>query len=67
MKNVKDFLTKYRGAIIGGIIAIIALILNLHKIVIAVLIILAGIFLGNYIQYNKDFVKEKLKMYIDKL
>ena len=67
MKNFKKFLTNYRGAIIGGIVGIIALILNLHKIVIAILIIIAGIFIGNYVQHNKDFVKEKLKMYIDKL
>ena len=31
MEKVKQFLIKYRGAIIGGIVAIIALILKLHK------------------------------------
>lgn len=67
MKNVKEFFINYRGAIIGGIIGLVALILNLHKIVIAILIIIAGIFIGNYVQHNKDFVKAKLKMYIDKL
>ena len=28
---------------------------------------LAGLFIGNYIQHNKEIVKEKLKTYIDKL
>ena len=63
MEDFKNFLIKYRGAIIGGLIALVALLLNF----IWVLIIVAGIVIGNYIQYNKDFVKEKLKSYIDKL
>ena len=67
MGSVKDFLIKYRGAIIGGIVAIIALILNLHKVMLCLLIIIAGILIGNYVQNNKEFVKEKLKTYIDKL
>ena len=29
--------------------------------------IIAGILLGNYVQHNKELVKEKLKSYIDKL
>ncbi len=67
MEDFKNFLIKYRGAIIGGLIALVALLLNFHKVIIWVLIIVAGIVIGNYIQYNKDFVKEKLKSYIDKL
>ncbi len=67
MENVKNFLIKYRGAIIGGIIAIVALILNLHKILLGFLVIVAGILIGNYVQNNKKTVKEKLKTYIDKL
>lgn len=67
MKNFKEFISKYRGCIIGGIIAIIALILNLHKALIAILIVVAGALIGNYVQHNKEFVKEKLKMFIDKL
>ena len=67
MENVKEFFIKYRGAIIGGLIAIIALILNLHKILIWLLIVIAGIVIGNYVQNNKEMVKDKLKTYIDKL
>ena len=67
MEEIKKFLIKYRGAIIGGLIALIALLLNLHKVVIFILIIVAGIVIGNYIQHNKEFVKDKLKSYIDKL
>lgn len=67
MESFKNFLIKYRGAIIGGIVALIALLLNLHKVLIWILIILAGIVIGNYIQNNKEFVKDKLKTYIDKL
>lgn len=67
MEEIKNFLIKYRGAIIGGLIALIALLLNLHKVVIFILIIVAGIVIGNYVQHNKEFVKDKLKSYIDKL
>ena len=66
MEDFKKFLIKYRGAIIGGLIALIALLLNLHKILIWIIIIGAGIFIGNYVQNNKEFVKDKLKSYIDK-
>lgn len=67
MKDFENFLKKYRGAIIGGLIAIIALILNLHKILMWIIIVVAGIVIGNYVQNNKEFVKDKLKSYIDKL
>ena len=67
MEGLKNFLINYRGAIIGGLIALVALLLNLHKIVVFVLIIIAGILIGNYVQHNKEFVKDKLKSYIDKL
>lgn len=67
MSDFKDFLIKYRGAIIGGIVSIIALILNLHKVLLAIALIIFGILVGNYIQHNKELVKEKLKSYIDKM
>ena len=67
MEEFKNFLINFRGAIIGGIVAIIALLLNLHKILVWVLIVVAGIVIGNYVQHNKEFVKDKLKTYIDKL
>ena len=67
MKGFKEFIIKYRGAILGGLVAIIALILNLHKILIAIALIIFGIVIGNYIQNNKEYVKEKLKWYIDKM
>ena len=67
MENFKNFLTNFRGAIIGGLIAFVALLLNLHTVLIWILIIVAGVLLGNYIQHNKEFVKDKLKSYIDKL
>lgn len=67
MEEFKNFLIKFRGAIIGGLVAIIALLLNLHKILIWILIVVAGIVIGNYVQHNKEVVKDKLKSYIDKL
>ena len=67
MEDLKNFLINFRGAIIGGLIALVALLLNLHTVLIWILIIVAGIVIGNYVQHNKEFVKDKLKSYIDKL
>ena len=67
MEDIKNFFMKYRGAIIGAIIAILILCTNLYKFIIALILIGMGIYLGNYIQINKDDVKNKIKGFIDKL
>ncbi len=67
MEEIKNFLMKYRGAIIGGIIAILILCTGFYKLMIGIILIGMGIYLGNYIQINKDDVKEKIKNFIDKL
>lgn len=67
MKEIKDFLMKFRGAIIGAIIAILILCTGLYKLMIGIILIGMGIYVGNYVQINKDDVKEKLKKFIDKL
>lgn len=66
MEQFKEFLVKYRGAIAGGIVAIIALMLKIHEILIGCLIILAGIFIGNYVQQNKEIVKDKIRKIVDR-
>lgn len=66
MEQFKEFLIKYRGAIAGGIIAIIALILKIHEFLIGCLIIVAGILIGNYVQQNKEKVKETIRRIVDK-
>ena len=67
MNSFKQFVVDYRGAIIGGLIAILILITNLHKLIIGIILVCIGVFIGNYIQHNKSFVKEKLKSFIDKM
>lgn len=64
--NFKEFLIKYKGAIIGGAIAIILVCTGLFKLLAAFAIIAVGVFIGHYVQNNKDEVKEKLKDFIDK-
>lgn len=66
MDSFKDFIVKYRGSIIGGILAIVALILNIHKILFGALIVVAGILAGNYVQRNKDKVKDKIREVVDR-
>lgn len=60
------FIKQYGGAIIGGLIALILCFTELYKLLVYVVIVLAGAFLGNYVQKNKANVKEKLKEFIDK-
>lgn len=67
MEEIKNFIMKYRGAIIGVIIAIVLLITRLYDVIIGILIILAGALVGNYVQLNKDEVKSKLKKFIDRM
>lgn len=67
MDDFKKFLSKYGGAIIGVIIAIVVLATRLYDLIIGILVILAGALIGNYVQRNKDDVKTKLKSWIDKM
>lgn len=67
MNEIKDFFMKYRGAIIGAIISILILCTGFYKLMIGIILIGMGIYAGNYIQINKNDVKEKIKKFIDKL
>lgn len=67
MDELKKFLKTYGGAIIGAIIAVLVLCTHLYELIIWVVFICLGIFLGNYVQHNKIYVKEKLKNFIDRL
>ena len=67
MNGFKDFISEYKGAIIGAIIAILILLTELYKLIIGIILIGMGIFVGNYIQRNKYSVKEKLKNFIDRM
>ena len=67
MNGFKDFWSQYKGAIIGIIVAILILITRLHDLILAIVVLFLGAFVGNYVQQNKDFVKSKLKNFIDKM
>ena len=67
MGDLKYFINKYRGAIIGIILAIIFIALGIYKVIISAILIIAFGYLGNYIQANKYSVKEKIKNFIDKI
>ena len=57
----------YGGAIIGGLVALLLCFTGLYKLLVTIVVVIAGVFLGNYIQKNKTAVKEKLKDFIDKV
>lgn len=71
MDNFKMFCDKYGGAILGFIVGLVLAIMlfctNLYKFVIGIALIIFCIYFGNYIQRNKESVKEKTKNFIDKL
>ena len=67
MNSFKDFWNQFRGAIIGVIIAILILITGLDKLILVIVVIAIGAFVGNYVQRNKEDVKAKLKNFIDKM
>lgn len=64
--DLNKIVENYGGAIIGGIVALILCFTRLYKLLIVVVVIIAGAFIGNYVQKNKETVKEKLKAFIDK-
>lgn len=65
--NLKEFWNNYKGAIIGVVIAILILITRLHDLILAIVVLVLGAFIGNYVQQNKEDVKRKLKTFIDKM
>ena len=67
MQEIKDFIMKYRGAIIGAIVAILILCTGFYRLMVGIILICVGIYAGNYIQQNKDTVKDKIKNIIDRL
>ena len=66
MNSIKDFWSNYKGAILGVILAILVIMTNLYKLIVAIVLILLGAIVGNYIQQNKQIVKDRLKNFIDK-
>ena len=40
---------------------------RLYDVIFAIVVIIVGAFVGNYVQQNKDEVKEKIKNFIDRL
>ncbi len=71
MDGFTAFINKYGGAIVGLIVGIILAVLivftNFYKVILGIALIIACVWLGAYIQRNKDSVKEKTKNFIDKL
>ena len=61
------FFNQYGGAVIGGVVAILLCALKIYHFLLVLLIICAGVFTGDYIQKNKEKVKDKIKSFIDKV
>ena len=66
MNSIKEFWNSYKGAIIGVAVAILIMLTKLYRLIIAVILLFLCAFVGNYIQQNKQEVKDRLKNFIDK-
>lgn len=66
MNNLRDIWNNYKGAIIGIIIAVIIIITKFYELIMSVILIFIGAIAGNYIQQNKEDVKDKIKGFIDR-
>ena len=66
MGGFKDFWSNFKGAIIGIIVAIIVIATGLHQLILGIVFVVLGAFIGNYIQQNKQIVKDRLKNFIDR-
>ena len=64
MNGFKEFWNNYKGAIIGVVIAALILITRLQDLIVAIVVLVLGALIGNYVQQNKDDVKIKLKNFI---
>ena len=67
MDDFKRFMSNYGGMIIGIIVAILLLLTKFYELIIAIILIVVCGYAGFYIQHNKDFVKDRLKKFIDRL
>ena len=67
MNGFKEFWNNYKGAIFGVVIAALILITRLQDLIVAIVVLVLGALIGNYVQQNKDDVKSKLKNFIDKM
>ena len=67
MDGFKNFMTNYWGCVLGGVIALIIACTGLYRLIIGIVLIVIGIWLGNYFQHNKEEVKDKLKKFIDRM
>jgi len=66
MNNLKEFWNNYKGAILGVVVALLIIMTKLYQLIVAIILIALGAFLGNYIQQNKQIVKDRLKNFIDR-
>ena len=66
MEGLKNFWNNYQGAIIGVIVAILVIMTKLYELIMAIILIILGAIAGNYIQQNKNYVKDRLKNFIDR-
>ena len=67
MEKLKEFWNNYKGAIIGIIVAILILATKIYNLIVAIILIVIGALAGNYVQQNKQYVKDKIKQFIDRM
>ena len=46
---------------------VIFTIIKIYNLIVAIILIVIGAFAGNYVQQNKQYVKDKIKQFIDRM
>ena len=64
MEDIKNFLSKYKGAIIGVIVAIIILATRLYEVIVGILLILEKYVLKKYIEKTPTAIRYILTMFL---
>lgn len=65
-KNFSWYVKEYKGAIIGGVVALLFIATGLSNLVVGLAVLGIGMFVGYYVQNNKEKVKQMLRGLIDK-
>ena len=67
MDDFRKFMDKNWGGLLGAIIALILACTDLYRVIVGVVLICCGAWLGNYIQHHKEKAKSNMKNFIDKM
>lgn len=67
MNDFKSWFDKNWGACLGALVALILACTGLYRIIIGIVLVGIGAWVGNYLQHHKNKAKDNIKDFIDKM